>query len=140
MKMDLELDSRKVEAMLKAKGSNLKSALKTAALSTAEKGIDIIESRTARGMGIYSPFVGYSPKYKEWKLSKNPTGTVNLELSGDMLGAMNATKLGFKVGAEIGFNRLNEARKAVRNNQIRPFFGFNNREQNKLKRWFMSKI
>ena len=134
MKMDLNFDSKKAEAMLARAVSKNQRSIQNAALDTALKGIEIIERRTAKGMGINKPFVGYTSRYKLWKLRKQPTGIVNLEVSGDMLGAMNARKI--RGGAEIGFTRLTEAKKAYKNNQLRPFFGFNQREKNKLTRWF----
>ena len=134
MKMDLNFDSRKAEAMLARAVSKNQKSIQNAALDTAFKGIEIIERRTAKGQGIYKPFAPYSQSYKQWKAKKQPFGVVNLELSGDMLGAMQATKI--RGGAEIGFTRLTEAKKALGNNQKRRFFGFSNREKNKLTRWF----
>jgi hypothetical protein len=113
---------------------------------TAQYGINIIQDRTAKGDGINKEFKDYNPIYAQrkalgWPVTKtqrsfggDPSGIVNLNLRGEMLSSMTSKASPSK--ATIFFSRKAEANKAFWNNKQRPFFGFNDKEQRKLRAVF----
>lgn len=111
------------------------------ALTTvAARGVDIILKRTAVGKGYKGSFKNYHPDYAKWKreVAKHTRIIPNLELSGDMLRDMHFRQAG-KMASEIYFRSPTSAKKAIRNNMTRPFFGFNTSERDKLvKRFHMT--
>ena len=89
----------------------------------------IILQRTAKGKGLRGAFFGYSASYKEYLKKIGAPSTVDLRLTGDMLGSIQ-TKLINKRKASVYFGRKTEEEIAVRitRDQNRPFLGYTNKE------------
>lgn len=138
------IDSRAFDKRLAKVIKNTPKVSKRALIQTADYGKQIILQRTAKGIGYEGRFRRYSPQYairkKEgWKgFSGDPSGKVNLMVSGHMLRSMQ-TQADHKEGS-IYFSNPSAAKLALGNNQTRPFFGFNNREKTKLVRFFRKRI
>lgn len=100
--------------------SRLKRALPKALNSGGEELKSIILNRTRQGKGLNGTFPKYSKGYKK-------TGTPNLKVSGDMLGAITVRKNGTNK-VLVGFKTKKQALKAEGNSKKRPFMGFTNSE------------
>jgi hypothetical protein len=151
VKMDVDIDTTRLEANLKKLGRSLSRQIDKTLLQTAQFGSDLILDRTKQGMGYKGKFRAYTPEYVKrkgqgWKSTSKtigfggaPTSPVNLSLRGEMLGSMASAKV--KKGiAKIYFTRAPEAKKAAFNNQTRPFFGFNPLEKARLVKFFGKRI
>ena len=148
MKSTAVIDTRDVDRLFERIDKQFSKDIVKALDVTAQKGITMILDRTAKGKGYEFRFARYTPEYAKrkaegWPRSQNrpafggdPSGKVNLQVSGRMLSAMKRTLNKPKLTAEITFSRAEEAKKAYYNNQKRPFFGFNQREKQYLKRFF----
>ena len=103
-------------------------------------GKDIIDSRTGKGQGIDRAFDPYTDGYIKW-LENNgyPTDEVDLEVSGDMLRSIQ-TKVTSSREAMIYFDNAFQAKKAAFNNETRPFFGFNDKEEKRMAAAFRKEI
>ena len=90
---------------------------------------EIILARTAKGKGLNGRFSGYSASYKKYLEKIGAPSTVDLRLTGDMLGSIQ-TKLINRRKASVYFGRKEEEEKAVRitRDQDRPFFGYTDKE------------
>lgn len=97
----------------------------------ALKGVNIILDRTEKGVGFEGPLKAYSPDYLKLKQSKGFSGIVDLNWTGNMLGSITVDSK--QDVATLFFSRSVEAKKAAMNNKTRPFFGFNDKEENKLR-------
>lgn len=129
---------------------DLPEIISTALHKTAQAGIQVIQDRTEKGVGYEGRFKKYTPEYARYKasgwpkgetrsaFSGDPSGIVNLQVTGDMLGNMSAFKRSDY--ATIKFTRAVEAEKAFYNNRTRPFFGFNESEKRKLSKFFMREV
>ena len=143
-KVELKLDE-----IMKTMPQKVERALKI----TAMTGINIIQDRTARGVGIKGPFARYSPGYAKAKaqgwpnanerpaFSGDPSGIVNLNVTGQMTGGMSVKAKGFS--AQIYFPSALNNKKAFWNQYMkkspryaRPFFGFNPKEKSTLAKQF----
>ena len=117
---------------------------------TAILGTNIILDRTAKGEGFDGKFEPYSAGYAMRKslgwegsgqtrgFGGDASGMVNLRVSGQMLGSI--THKSNQNKAEIFFSRATEAKKAAMNNKLRPFFGFNDAEKDRLVKYFMRQM
>ena len=131
MQISFKSNAKKVKSELEKKGKDVGQSIKRALSITAQEGINIIERRTERSVGFKGgKFTNYSPKYARFRRFKGRTNKPNLEFSGKMLGAMTSKADSRK--ATIFFTRAAEAKKAAGNNKLRPFFGFNRKEEKKL--------
>jgi len=103
-------------------------------------GKDIIDSRTKVGRGIDRAFGEYSDRYVTW-LENNgyPSFPVDLEVTGDMMRSMQAKVTGSRE-AMIYFDNAFSAKKAAFNNETRPFFGFNDKEEKRMAAAFRKEI
>jgi hypothetical protein len=143
-KVDIALDN-----LMKQMPQKVERALKV----TAMIGINIIQDRTAKGVGIKGPFAKYSTGYAKAKavgwpsgerrtaFSGDPSGIVNLNVSGQMTGGMSVKAKGFS--AQIYFPSALNNNKAFWNQYMqkspryaRPFFGFNDQEKRTLAKQF----
>lgn len=145
--MKLRVDATRVTALLDNTITALPQEIDLALQKTALKGIQIIQDRTAEGQGYMGKFVRYTPEYAKrkaegWPSTKSrrafggdPSGVVNLNVTGEMLGSMAQRRVRQNV-REIYFPRATEATKAYYNNQRRKFFGFSPTEKSTLGRFF----
>ena len=138
MNISAVIDASALEKRLKS--INLDLAVYKAFSKTAQQGINVILDRTAKGLGIYAPFKSYSNQYAAFRADKGRSTNPDLNFSGKMLGSMKSRVKLKERAAYIYFSRSAEAKKAVANNKLRPFFGFNDREKNKLIRFFRKNL
>lgn len=144
--ISVKINSDKVLINLTNMMKKMPHETKRALSITAQFGINMIQDRTAEGIGVNKPFTAYSPGYAKrkaegWPSGKNQrsfggdsSGIVNLNLRGEMLASMTSKASPRK--AVIFFGRKAEVNKAFWNNKQRPFFGFNDKEQRKLRTVF----
>jgi len=135
--MDVQIQTRPrdLSKIPKEMRKELQAKYKAALFRVAQIGINIILDRTKSGKGYKDgAFKPYSEKYAAFRAKKNRTLLPNLTISGNMLGAMTS-KASHKQ-AEIFFRGKKESGKASGNNAIRPFFGFDRKEQKRLGKAF----
>ena len=120
--------------IVKRRKKRLLGSAKKALSITAQKGVQIIEDRTEKGIGFKGKFKPYSEKYLIQKSKKDKSGIVNLYMKGNMLGDM--TTKANRRQAEIFFIGSNQNKKATFNNKTRPFMGFDKREEKRLAKVF----
>lgn len=108
--------------------------VKAALFRVAQVGINIVQDRTAQGIGYKGAFKPYSASYAAFRQKEGATLTPNLEMSGTMLAAM--TSKANSRQAEIFFRGSTESEKAAHNDKIRPFLGFTREEEGRLARVF----
>ena len=147
MKISTVVESKSVDAMFKKLKSQFSKDIKKELLATTEKAITMIEDRTAKGKGYSGRFKPYSKEYAIFRSKKGrQTRFVDLNFKGTMLGAMKSKidqqgSISAKsLIGEISFTRATEAKKAMFNNQKRPFFGFNKREKDYLRKFFYKRL
>jgi hypothetical protein len=132
----------------------LPDGVQKALLRTAILGQQIIKDRTIQGVGYQGKFAPYSAYYaalkaKGWETGKgpfgqqrafggDPSGVVNLTLSGEMLADMQTSASGNV--ASIYFANAQLAQRAAFNNRKRPFFGFNTKEGKRLADYFKKQV
>lgn len=146
MKIDISFSTKKFENRIKDIERKAPAKIDDALYETATHGINMILDRTQEGRGINGPFAPYSASYakakrKGWpktkarsKFSGDPSGVVNLNVTGQMTGSITATRgRGF---TKIGFNDALAAEKAYFNHKRRPFFGFSRNEKVRLRNYF----
>lgn len=136
MRTSVEIDTSEVDRLFKKLGSQFSKDIAKGLQATSKRGIGMILDRTAKGKGYLYAFPSYTPKYALFRAEKGRSTKPDLNFSGKMLGSMKSKLIKPEMTAEIYFSRLAEAKKAAANNVKRPFFGFNNREKNYLRRWF----
>lgn len=144
--ISVKANTAKVELALDDLMKTMPQKVERALSITAQQGINIILDRTAEGMGVKGPFARYTPQYAKrkaegWPTTRtqrafggDPSGIVNLNVRGEMLGAMISKAKG--MSATISFARSTENNKAYWNNRKRPFFGFNPQEKRTLAKVF----
>jgi len=95
-----------------------------------------IKARTAKGRSVKGgAFRKYSKEYKKVRIKRNATLTPNLFFSGQMLGNMSFKKLASNKG-QIFFPNREANIKAFFNDQTRPFFDVNDKEEEKATKEF----
>ena len=118
---------------------------------TAAKGKDILLSRTKKGNGVDGPFAGYSGSltegfwkgqrgsgylaYRKYELKKNKPSLVNLNATGEMLRNVQSRNKDSRT-AQIYFSNRNASEKAAWTDSTRPWFSFNDREEERLRKVF----
>lgn len=147
MKVDVRIDAKGLQTYIKKAMKTLPKEIDTALYKTSQEGINVILNRTEKGMGTDGKFKRYTPEYARSKASGwprtptrrafggDPSGVVNLMVSGNMLGSIIATKPK-NHRTTLKFSRATEAKKAFYNNRTRKFFEFNQKEVNQLSRFF----
>ena len=152
--MKLTLDSSKLAARLAKAEKELPKKINMALEIVASEGARNIVDRALRGKGYRGNFAPYSPAYaaakrRGWAASKgresfsgDPSGKVNLTVSGNMLGNLreDGAKLVRSGLARIAFTRSTENKKAYFNNKKRPFFGFNSKDRKAFIKFFEKQI
>lgn len=150
MRIDISLSTKALKDRLAKIERELPNELDTALFATAQMGEAIILDRTEKGQGIKGAFAPYSILYAKakregWPKTRNrsafsgdPSGVVNLNVTGEMTSSMVAKKgRGY---AEIKFSKPSAARKAYFNNKTRPFFGFSRGERQRLVNYFKKRL
>ena len=131
MQVKIKTNVDKVAKNLDKQAKDIEKAMRRALSVTAQEGVNIIEKRTARGVGFKGgEFEPYTKEYADYRKSKRRGVKPNLEFTGEMLGSMT-TKANSRE-ANIFFTRATESKKAAMNNKTRPFFGFNKKEKQQL--------
>jgi len=118
---------------------------------TAAKGKDILLSRTNKGDGVDGAFSGYSGSltkgfwkgqrgsgylaYRKYELGKENPSLVNLNATGEMLRNVQSRNKDSRT-AEIYFSNRNASEKAAWTDSTRPWFSFNDREEERLRKVF----
>jgi hypothetical protein len=132
LKIDVKTFPEDFTKITRAQRRDVKRGVTKGIAAVALKGKEIIDERTSRGMGINGKFAEYPEKYKTWlEAAGYPTTPVDLENEGDMLRSMQA-KVTSSNEAMLYFDNATQAKKAAFNNQSRPFFGFNDKEEKRL--------
>lgn len=132
LKIDIKTFPEDFTKITRAQRRDVKRGVTKGIAAAALKGKEIIDERTSRGMGINGEFAEYPEKYKTWlEAAGYPTTPVDLENEGDMLRSMQA-KVTSSNEAMLYFDNATQAKKAAFNNQSRPFFGFNDKEEKRL--------
>ena len=99
---------------------------------------EIILERSRKGSGLFGRFSGYSDSYRKYLTKIGAPTTVDLRLTGSMLGSIQ-TKLVNKRKAAVYYGRKEEEEKAlhITRDQDRPFFGFTPKEGNFIRKEFI---
>jgi hypothetical protein len=135
MNVNVILDSKKVQAMLKKFPKRIEKSIKRSLGTTANKGQVIIEDRTEKGRGVHGAFKRYSAGYLDHLRKKGWPTRPDLFYTGDMMSSLFSQAKTSKL-AIISFRGTKEKRKAIWNHRTRPFFDFNRREGKELRREF----
>lgn len=153
MKVDVRINAKGLQTYIKKVMKTMPQEIDTALYKTAQQGINTITDRTEKGMGTEGKFKRYTPEYARAKASGwpkgkkskrrafggDPSGVVNLMVSGNMLGSIIATKPK-NHRSTLKFSRATEAKKAFHNNERRKFFEFNQKEVKELSRFFRKEL
>ena len=151
MKVDVRIDAKRLQTYIKRAIKDMPQEIDRALYKTGQQGVNVILDRTEKGTGTDGAFKRYTPAYatikaEGWPGTKtrrafggDPSGTVNLMVTGEMLGSMTATKPK-NHRTRITFLRSSEAKKAFWNNRQRKFFEFNQKEVNKLGGFFRKEL
>ena len=132
IKIDVKTFPKDFTKITRAQKRDVKRGVTKGIARAASKGKEIIEERTGEGRGIKGKFAPYPEKYKRWlKAAGYPIRPVDLENEGDMLRSMQAAVTSSNE-AVLYFDNATQAKKAAFNNRIRPFFGFNKKEEKVL--------
>lgn len=132
LKIEVKTFPEDFTKITRAQRRDVKRGVTSGIRAAAIKGKEIIDNRTADGMGINGAFAPYPEKYLTWlEAAGYPTTPVDLENEGDMLRSMQA-KVTSSNEAMLYFDNALQAKKAAFNNQSRPFFGFNDKEEKRL--------
>lgn len=146
MQFNVQIKPKDIAKRVQKRGRALRNSIKLALSRTAQQGIVIIEDNIDEGKGYKGPFKKYSTGYAKAKkegwprtkdrrsFSGDPSGDVNLTVSGLMRGALTTKANSSR--AEIFFSNANANKKAAFNNKTRPFMGFNRRDEKRLRNVF----
>jgi len=137
VKVEMQVDTAEVDALFRRLDRQYSKDIVKALDVTAQKGIQMILERTEKGKGYTGRFLPYTADYAKFRAKKGrQTAFVDLNFSGRMTSSIKRLLDKPKLTATLEFSRANEAKKAAGLNVKRPFFGFNNREQQFLKKFF----
>jgi len=135
MKVNVTLDDKKVQAMLKAFPKRIEKSSRKA-LAKASAFVEfVVKKRTARGQGFDGAFPGYAASTKRSRGKRGrSTGRVDLFDKGRMIGAMRSKAANPFLGI-VFFNNASESRKAMWHHTgaghlpVRKWFDVNSREE-----------
>jgi hypothetical protein len=136
MNLSINIDTSEVDRHFARLGRQFSKDIAKGLSATAQRGTNIILDRTEKGRGYLAPFPAYTQEYAAFRSKKGRSTTPDLNFSGKMLGSMRSKVNKPEMTADIYFSRVAEAKKAAANNKKRPFFGFNDKEKNYLRKWF----
>jgi len=132
----VDLKPKDIEGLMNSERKSIQKGVNRAIGRTASFGKQIILRRTKAGDGFEGTFKGYSGAYINALERKGfPTSPVDLFATGQMLGSMQVETLNRRT-ARIYFSNPEASKKAAFNNRTRPFFGFNDKEEDRLGRFF----
>lgn len=142
---------KQLSKLLKREQADIARGIDKAIGLTAVKGVDILLSRTKKGAGVDGAFSGYSGSltkgfwkgqrgsgylaYRKYELGKDNPSLVNLNATGEMLRNVQSRKKDSRT-AEIYFSNRNASEKAAWTDSARPWFSFNDREEERLRKVF----
>lgn len=150
MKLTISLSTKAFEDRVKQMEREVPKQIDLALYSAGQFAISIILDRTEKGMGIDGLFAPYSARYAKakregWPATKgrsafggDPSGVVNLNVTGEMTSGITATK--YRGYTRIGFTNPRASKKAYFNNQKRPFFGLSRGERTRLVNHFKKRL
>lgn len=132
-----------LKGLTERKRQEIQRRISPAIDKTASLGLDIIKTRTKKGVGIDGPFKRYSPsyiKFRREKLRKANPEKVNLNAKGDMLRSIQVEgSKGGRVASIYLVGQFN-AQKAYWTDRQRPWWGFNNQEESHMAKFFRREI
>ena len=136
MKVTFNIKMPKVSERVQNKiNSNKRLAL----LAAAQQGVNTIVKRTTKGVsykgGAFKP---YSESYKKTRIKKQRGIKPDLQFTGNMIASIQAKST--KRKGTIFFNSGTEANKAIKNENTRPFFGFSESEEARLKKVYIKRL
>jgi hypothetical protein len=132
----VDLKPKDIEGLMRSERKSVEKGVNRAIGRTASLGKQIILRRTKTGQGFEGAFDGYSGGYvKALERKGFPTSPVDLFATGQMLNSMQVETLNRRT-ARIYFSNPEASKKAAFNNRSRPFFGFNDKEEDRLGRFF----
>ena len=146
MALDIKIktNSKAIEKRFKRLQSKFPSIIDKGILQGGFQLLDIIRTKTAKGVDFRdTPFAPYSSSYlKQLQREGKPT-KVDLFYTGRMLGSLTPSSTVKKTGKNkisLGFSNSEMAQRAlfvqVLNKPERPFFGFNARTEQAIKKAF----
>ena len=127
---------KNINQIVQSERNRVQKGVNRAIGRTASLGKQINLRRTKAGDGFDGAFKGYSGSYISALETKGfPTSPVDLFATGQMLSSMQVETLNRRT-ARIFFSNPEASKKAAFNNRTRPFFGFSDKEENRLGSFF----
>ena len=140
LNVKIKTNAKHIEKRFNRLKSKFPSIIDKGILQAGFQLLDIIRTKTARGIDVNSrKFAPYSSSYLK-KLNREGKSTnVDLFYSGRMLGSLTSKKTG-KHKVSLGFSNAQMLQRAlfnqVLNDPKREFFGFNNRTEKIISKQF----
>ena len=138
MKVNVTLDDKEIQAMLKAFPKRIKKASRKALFESASYVNRQIKRRTNRGEGVDGAFEGYAMSTRRSRTKRGrKTGRVNLFDSGQMMSSMMFEVKNPSLGL-VRFSNTPASRKAMWHHTgaghlpVRKWFDVNNREEKQV--------
>lgn len=138
--LQVTIKPRDLAKIIKQEERDVKRGIDKAIGRVGSLGKQIILQRTKVGEGVDGPFKAYTAAYMS-RLNRQgkPDSPVDLFNTGQMLRSMQVRQANSRT-AEIYFDNPTAAKKAAFNDQTRPFFGFNAKEEDRLVALFRREI
>jgi hypothetical protein len=138
--LQVTIKPRDLAKIAKQEERDIKRGIDKAIGRVGSLGKQIILRRTKVGEGVDGPFKAYTPAYMS-RLDRQgkPDSPVDLFNTGQMIRSMQVRQADSRT-AEIYFDNPAAAKKAAFNDQTRPFFGFNAKEEDRLVALFRREI
>ena len=138
--LQVTIKPRDLAKIIKQEERDVKRGIDKAIGRVGSLGKQIILKRTKVGEGADGPFKPYTAAYMS-RLNRQgkPDSPVDLFNTGQMLRSMQVRQANSRT-AEIYFDNPTAAKKAAFNDQTRPFFGFNAKEEDRLVALFRKEI
>ena len=138
--LQVTIKPRDLAKIAKQEERDVKRGIDKAIGLVGSLGKQIILKRTKVGEGVDGPFKPYTAAYmSRLAIEGKPDSPVDLFNTGQMLRSMQVRQRGSRT-AEIYFDNPEAAKKAAFNDRTRPFFGFNQKEENRLVALFNKEI
>ena len=138
--LQVTIKPRDLAKIIKQEERDVKRGIDKAIGRVGSLGKQIILKRTKVGEGADGPFKHYTAAYmRRLKNEGKPQDPVDLYNTGQMIRSMQVRQANSRT-AEIYFDNPAAAKKAAFNDQTRPFFGFNAKEEDRLVALFRREI